>query len=104
MVWLALIAAGCCDVIGFIMLKRTSIRDTWTNNLVMFGAFGAGLYLLSLVLESVPLGVAYSVWTGIGTLGTAMVGILFFKERVSPIRLIAIAGIVGTIIGLRLTV
>jgi len=104
MVWLALFAAGCLDVIGFIMLKRTSVRDTWMNNLLMLGAFGASLGLLSFALQSVPLGVAYSVWTGIGTLGTAIVGILFFKERASILRLVAIAGIVGTIIGLRLTV
>ncbi|MEI0740075.1 SMR family transporter [Paenibacillus sp. JTLBN-2024] len=80
MVWLALFAAGCLDVIGFIMLKRTSVRDTWMNNLLMLGAFGASLGLLSFALQSVPLGVAYSVWTGIGTFGTAIVGILFSKN------------------------
>ncbi|MDR0268665.1 MAG: hypothetical protein LBJ26_11245 [Paenibacillus sp.] len=55
-------------------------------------------------MKSVPLGVAYSIWTGVGTIGTAVVGLLFFKERASLLRLIGIVGIVGTTIGLRLTV
>lgn len=104
MAWLYIVAAGCLEVVGFIFLKRTSVRDTWTNHLIMLGAFGVSLWLLSQALKSVPLGVAYSVWTGIGTIGTATVGILFFQERVTLLRIVCIAGIVGTIIGLRLTV
>ncbi|CAH0119992.1 Spermidine export protein MdtJ [Paenibacillus sp. CECT 9249] len=66
--------------------------------------FCVSLWLLAQALESVPLGVAYAVWTGIGTSGTATVGILFFQERITLLRIVCIAGIVGTIIGLRLTV
>ncbi|BFH68908.1 QacE family quaternary ammonium compound efflux SMR transporter [Paenibacillus dendritiformis] len=104
MEWVYVIIAGCFEVIGFIFVKRMSIRDTWTNNLLLLGAFGVSLCLLSSALESIPLGVAYSVWTGIGTIGTALVGMFFFKERATPLRLVCIAGIVGTVIGLRLTV
>ncbi len=69
----------------------------------MLGAFGFSLALLSMALETIPLGVAYSIWTGIGTIGTAVVDILFFKERPSLLRIVCMAGIIGTVIGLRLT-
>ncbi|BFH13835.1 SMR family transporter [Paenibacillus melissococcoides] len=100
MEWLYVIIAGCFEVIGFLFVKRMSIRDTWTNNLLL-GAFGVSLFLLTSALEPIPLGVAYSVWTGIGTIGTALAGMFFFKERAIPLRLVCIA---GTVIGLRLTV
>ena len=58
--------------------------------------------LLALALRTLPLGTAYAVWTGIGTVGTAVLGILLFREPATAMRLICIALIVAGIVGLRL--
>ena len=61
-----------------------------------------GVGLLALALRTLPLGTAYAVWTGIGTVGTAVLGILLFREPATAMRLICIALIVAGIVGLRL--
>lgn len=62
----------------------------------------ASFYFLSLALKSLPLGTAYAIWTGIGTVGTVILGIILFKEPVDMTRLIFIGFIVIGIIGLKL--
>lgn len=60
-------------------------------------------YFLSVSLKSLPLGTAYAIWTGIGTIGTVILGIVLFKEPLDIIRIICIILIVSGIIGLKLT-
>ncbi|TVX91665.1 DMT family transporter [Paenibacillus agilis] len=103
MEWIYLIVAGCCEMVGFIGLKRSAARDTWPNFILMMGSFAISLFFLSLALNTIPLGVAYSVWAGIGTLGAAVIGIWMYKESASLMRITALTGIVATIIALRLT-
>jgi len=59
-------------------------------------------YFLSLSLKSLPLGNAYAIWTGVGTVGTAVIGIVLFKEPINLMRLISIVFIVLGIVGLKL--
>ena len=59
--------------------------------------------LLGLALRQLPLGTAYALWTGIGTIGTVLFGILVLKESADPVRLVCIAVIVAGIAGLKLT-
>jgi quaternary ammonium compound-resistance protein SugE len=60
------------------------------------------MVLLGLAVRTLPLGTAYAVWTGIGTVGTAVLGIMLFREPASPLRLVCIALIVIGILGLKL--
>ena len=62
----------------------------------------ASVYLLSLALRSLPVGLAYAVWTGIGAVGTALAGVLFIGDSAAPARLACMAAIVGGVAGLRL--
>jgi len=62
----------------------------------------ASVGLLGLALKTIPLGTAYAIWTGIGSVGTALFGIYLFGESASPIRIICIGLIVAGVIGLRL--
>jgi len=62
----------------------------------------ASVGLLGLALKAIPLGTAYAIWTGIGSVGTALFGIYLFGESASPIRIICIGLIVAGVIGLRL--
>jgi quaternary ammonium compound-resistance protein SugE len=66
-------------------------------------ALGSSFVLLGLSLKTVPLGTAYPVWTGIGALGAAVVGMMLFQEPVSASRIFCLALILSGIVGLRLT-
>lgn len=59
-------------------------------------------YFLALALKQLPLGTAYAIWTGIGTIGTVVFGIILFKEPVTMLRLVCIGFIVSGIVGLKL--
>ncbi|MDO3677168.1 DMT family transporter [Paenibacillus ehimensis] len=103
MAWGDLILAGLLEIVGVIGIKKVAENNSWTNNLMLYGGFFASFSLLTQAMQEIPLSVAYTVWTGIGTLGSAAVGMLFFKEPRSGLRLICMVGIALTIAGLRLT-
>ncbi|MFE0559113.1 DMT family transporter [Paenibacillus sp. NPDC058910] len=100
--WTLLIFAGLLEVVGVIGIKRVSVRSNWINNLILICGFLASFLLLLKALETIPLSTAYAVWTGIGTVGATILGMLFFKESKNPLRLLCILGVIGCIIGLRL--
>ena len=101
MSWICLVLAGLTEVTGVVGLKKVSEKGSWFTYLLMIGGFLVSLTLLRVSLEEIPLSIAYAVWTGIGTMGAAMVGILFFKESKSPGRILCILGIIACVIGLR---
>jgi paired small multidrug resistance pump len=102
MAWYFLIASGLLEVVGVIGIKRVAEKNNVINNVILFGGFIASFQLLLRALETIPLSTAYSVWTGIGTVGSAIVGMLFFRESKAPLRLLCIAGVVACIVALKL--
>jgi quaternary ammonium compound-resistance protein SugE len=103
MAWLFLIVAGLCEIGWAIGLKYT---EGFTRLLPTIGtvlAMAASLGFLGLALKSLPVGTAYAVWTGIGTVGTAVLGIYLFNEPAMLLRLACIGLILLGIIGLKLT-
>ncbi|HEY8529069.1 MAG TPA: multidrug efflux SMR transporter [Paenibacillaceae bacterium] len=102
MAWYLLIASGLLEVVGVIGIKRVAEKNNVINNVILFGGFIASFQLLLRALETIPLSTAYSVWTGIGTVGSAIVGMLFFRESKAPLRLLCIAGVVACIVALKL--
>ncbi|WP_395743463.1 quaternary ammonium compound efflux SMR transporter SugE [Prosthecobacter sp.] len=102
MPWLHLIIAGLLEVAWAIGLKQT---DGWTRlwpSLITVALMIASFFFLSLALRTLPLGTAYAVWTGIGAIGTALIGIFIFHEPRTTARLICILLIVSGVIGLKL--
>ncbi len=103
MAWLALLVAGLFEVGWATAMKVsdgfTRLGPTILTFALMLVSFG----LLSYAMRSLPLGTAYTVWTGVGAVGSALVGILFMQESSDPVRLICLALILAGIIGLRLT-
>jgi len=101
--WLALLVAGLFEVGWATAMKVsdgfTRLGPTILTFALMLVSFG----LLSYAMRSLPLGTAYTVWTGVGAVGSALVGILFMQESSDPVRLICLALILAGIIGLRLT-
>jgi len=102
MAWYFLIAAGLMEIVGVIGIKRVAQKNDVINNVILIGGFVVSFQLLLQALDTIPLSTAYAVWTGIGTVGGAVVGMLFFRESKSPLRLLCIAGVVGCIVALKL--
>jgi quaternary ammonium compound-resistance protein SugE len=103
MAWFWLILGGLFEV-GF----TTSLRFVdGFRNLPWTGAFllsvGISMGLLEYAARTIPMGTAYAVWGGIGAVGTVMVGMAFFNEPTTTVRLLLILAIVAAIAGLRLT-
>lgn len=99
--WLLLIVAGLLEVVGVIGIKRTAEKNNLVNNIILIAGFIFSFQLLIKAMETIPLATAYAVWTGIGTVGAAIIGMLFFKESKSWIRIACILGIVFSIVGLK---
>ena len=103
MPWLHLIIAGLLEVAWAIGLKQT---EGWTRlwpSVITALLMIASFFFLSLALRMLPLGTAYAIWTGIGAVGTALVGIFVFGEPRTAARLACIVLIVAGIVGLKLT-
>jgi paired small multidrug resistance pump len=99
--WLLLILAGLLEIVGVIGIKRTAEKNNVVNNIILIASFVISFQLLIRAMETIPLATAYAVWTGIGTVGAAIVGMLFFKESKGWIRIACILGIVFSIVGLK---
>lgn len=102
MEWFYLVLAGIFEISWAISLKYSQgFTKTMPSILTIMG-MAASFYFLSLSLKSLPIGTAYAIWTGIGTIGTVLLGIILFKEPVNIMRVVCIAFIVSGIIGLKL--
>lgn len=102
MAWVLLIAAGLFEVVGIIGVKKITEKDNLINNILLIGGFLFSFKLLLSAVETIPLSTAYAVWTGIGTVGATIVGMIFFKESKSPLRLLCIVGVILSVVGLKL--
>ncbi|UHA75513.1 DMT family transporter [Paenibacillus sp. 481] len=102
MAWLYLIVAGLFEIVGVIGIKRTAQHNSWLNNAILFGGFFISFKFLLAAMETIPLSTAYAVWTGIGTVGSALVGIMFYKEPKGIMRIMCVFGIIAAVISLKL--
>ncbi len=102
MAWILLFLAGLAEIGWAVGLKYTAGFTRLMPSLLTIGAMIVSLALLGLALKSLPLGTAYAIWTGIGTVGTALLGIWLFGESADWLRLGCIGLIVAGIIGLKL--
>jgi quaternary ammonium compound-resistance protein SugE len=100
--WLLLLAAGLLEVIWAIGLKYTEGFSRLLPSIITIAAMIASVWLLALALKSIPVGTGYAVWTGIGAVGTAILGIVLFSEPATAARLFCIGLIVAGIFGLKL--
>jgi quaternary ammonium compound-resistance protein SugE len=103
MAWLLLLFAGLCEVAWAIGLKYTEGFSRLLPTIGTVAAMVASIGCLGLALKSLPVGTAYAVWTGIGTIGTAALGIFLFNEPASLLRLGCISLILAGIVGLKIT-
>lgn len=102
MAWFYLFVAGLFEVGWAIGLKFTEGFSRLVPSLLTVAAMILSLALLGLALKSLPVGTAYAVWTGIGAVGTAALGMYLFDEPATAARLASIGLIVAGIVGLKL--
>ncbi|HET7681122.1 MAG TPA: quaternary ammonium compound efflux SMR transporter SugE [Xanthobacteraceae bacterium] len=102
MAWLYLLIAGLFEVGWAIGLKYTEGFSRLWPSLATIAAMILSLGFLGLALKTLPVGTAYAIWTGVGAVGTAMLGIYLFAEPATAMRLACIGLIVAGIVGLKL--
>jgi quaternary ammonium compound-resistance protein SugE len=102
MPWLVLVLAGLLEVGWAVGLKFTDGLTRFWPTMATAVALIASVGLLAIAVRDLPLGTAYAVWTGIGTVGTVIVGIVLFGESTAAWRLVCVAAIVSGIVGLKL--
>jgi len=102
MPWIYLLLAGLFEIGFAIGMKYSEGFSKPLPPLATVAAALVSLYLMSQAMKSIPVGTAYAIWTGIGALGVAMLGIALFGDSASPSRLACIGLIVAGVIGLKL--
>ena len=100
--WVLLIVAGMLETAWAVGLKYTDGFTRFWPSLLTAIAIAASMVFLALALRTLPMGTAYAVWTGIGTIGTVALGILLFNEPSDVLRLASIGLILAGILGLKL--
>lgn len=102
MAWIYLTIAGLLEVVWAYYMKKSEGFTLLTPSLITMVAMAASFGLLALAMRSLPLGTAYTIWTGIGAVGAFILGIVFLGEAATPMRLIAAALIVSGLVLMKL--
>jgi len=103
MSWFILIVAGLLEIGWAVGLKYTEGFSRLWPSIMTITAMAFSVVLLGIAMRSLPVGTAYAVWTGIGAVGTALVGILVFGESASALRLASLSLIFAGVVGLKLS-
>ena len=103
MAWYLLIVAGLLEIAWLIAMKYSQGFTKLWPTLFVFAIGSLSFYLVSIVLKTIPVGTAYVVWTGIGAVGGALVGMFWFNEPRDAFRLVSMALVIAGILGLKFT-
>ncbi|MFM9886560.1 MAG: quaternary ammonium compound efflux SMR transporter SugE [Burkholderiales bacterium] len=101
MAWTLLVVAGLFEIGWAIGLKYTEGFSRLVPSFLTGASMLASIILLGIAVKTIPIGTAYAVWTGIGAVGTVVLGIVLFREPATAVRLACVAMIVAGIVGLK---
>ena len=100
--WIYLILAILSEVIGTSFLKSTEgFTKLWPSIIVLIG-YSAAFYFLSLTLDTIPIGMAYAIWSGVGIAAIAIVSVIFFDQKLDTASYIGMGLIIAGVVVLRL--
>lgn len=102
MSWMMLILAGCFEMVGVIGISLVNRKPSVRTFLVLIIGFSASFALLALAMQQISMGTAYAVWTGIGTVGSALIGMFYLGESKDGKRVFFIFLIIASVVGLKL--
>jgi small multidrug resistance pump len=100
--WLSLAVAILAEVIGTSALKASEGFSRLLPSMVVVAGYGVAFYFLSLTLKQIPVGIAYAVWSGAGTVLITLIGLLVFRQKVDLAGVVGIALIVAGVLVLNL--
>lgn len=103
MAWVALLVAGLLEIVWATAMKQSHGFSRLIPSVITLIGMIASFAMLSWAMRSLPLGTAYTIWTGIGAVGAFIVGILFFQESISAMRIAAAILIVSGIVLMKLS-
>lgn len=103
MSWLFLYVAIALEVAGTVSLKLSRGFEALVPSVFALGFYGLSLISLNLALKALPVGTAYAIWSGLGTMAVATIGILHFREPASAAKLVCLGLIVIGVVGLNLS-
>lgn len=101
--FILLAAAILSEVFGSSMLKASNGFKKLLPSLAVVLGMGSAFYCLSLALESIPLGTAYAIWSGVGTALTALIGVVIYKENLNFKKILGLVLIIGGVVMLKLS-
>lgn len=102
MAWFALIVAGICEIFGVAMMNKWQYEKKISIMLSLIAGFSISFSCLSYAMNTIPMGTAYAIWTGIGASGGALIGIFFFGESKDWKRILFITMVLSAAVGLKL--
>lgn len=103
MAWGLVLVAGLLEIVFAISLKKTDGFTRLVPTLIVIVSGAASFYLLARALQTLPIGVAYAIWTGIGAAGTAIVGMLVLGEARDLAKIVSLVFVLVGLIGLQIT-
>ncbi|GHI01324.1 DMT family transporter [Neobacillus kokaensis] len=102
MAWVSLVLAGLCEMFGVTMINKVNKDKSLLSIILLCVGFGCSFLFLAIAMESLPMGTAYAIWTGIGASGGALLGMFLYGESKDWKRLLFIFMVLGAAIGLKL--
>ncbi|MMZ62290.1 Multidrug resistance protein YkkD [compost metagenome] len=102
MAWLFLVIAGMGEVVGVLGINQFNKQRKLGNILLLFLGFVLSFIFLTIAMRTIPMGTAYAIWTGIGTVGSALLGMIIYGESRSWRRILFISMVLSAAIGLKL--
>lgn len=102
MTWVSLMLAGCFEVVGVMGITQVNQKPSLRSYAVLIGGFSLSFILLTIAMKEIAMGTAYAVWTGIGTVGSALVGMLVYGEPRDILRIACIALVIVSVAGLKM--
>ena len=103
MAWVSLILAGIFEMLGVTMINKVNQDFSWKSLSLLIASFGASFLLLTYAMNTLPMGTAYAIWTGIGASGGAIMAMVLYGESKDWKRLLFISLILGAAVGLKLS-
>lgn len=103
MSWIYLVIAGLFEIIWAYAMKQSHGFTRLTPSLITISAMLVSFWLLAVAMRSIPLGTAYTIWTGIGAVGAFVVGIVFLAEPVNALRMLAAVLILSGLVLMKLS-
>ncbi len=105
MAWILLILGGLCEIGFTTCMQASNNLSNWQKNrhyiLGFFIFLTLSMYLLNEAAKNIPIGTCYAVWTGIGAVGTVLIGIIFYNEPANLLRIVFIFTLIASIVGLK---